>query len=187
MKINELTATAYHEAGHVLACLAFNVQFDIVSIEPDSESLGRVSGINGISLDYQKTLYYSNPIILNKDVYEKRMIISLAGPYAEGLYRKRFNHVGASMDYLHVSDIAIRMFDNSTLRNSFLKYLRYQTQELVEMQMSKDYIEQLYPRLLEKTTLDYEFCVKLYEQYRFEDLDLSKDLNKPLRESKAVE
>lgn len=187
MKIDRLTTTAYHEAGHVVACLAFKVQFDIVTIEPDSESLGRVAGIKSLSPDYLEKLYYSNPVLLNKDMYEKEMIISLAGVFAESLYRKKFNHIGASSDYLCVRDIAIRMFDDRTLRNAFLKYIRLQTKALIELKESVAYIEKLYPLLLEKTTLDYEFCLKLYEQYGYEEIDISTDINKPLRESKAVE
>jgi len=60
-------SAAYHEAGHAIAFLKFNVQFEYVTIKPDL--YGEYNGC-----------VYSKPMTINSDY---AAIINLAGAFAE--------------------------------------------------------------------------------------------------------
>lgn len=87
-------ATAYHEAGHVVAGVLFGQRFAHVSIVPDYDTLGRLSAV----IRYPTVSGFAPWGLL---------VSLLAGPVAEGLHRQgRAPLVGASSDYGTAADLA---------------------------------------------------------------------------------
>lgn len=100
MKVTkQLTAVAYHEAGHAIAMLDREIPFKYVTIQPSSDSLGYVQTDRGDLLRLAK-LYARRT---KTPHFQLRMlnyaIVCLAGGEAEKRYRGRYNHVGADQDY----------------------------------------------------------------------------------------
>lgn len=90
----DLEDTAYHEAGHAVAAVAFRRPFHYVTIEPCEESLGHVM--------FRKFKASFNPE-LNSDlrtrvICENNAIISLVGPTAAAHFRRREKWLGADQD-----------------------------------------------------------------------------------------
>jgi hypothetical protein len=67
---------AYHEAGHAVACIWFEIPPDVVTIVPEGESLGYVEhnfyGISGLNEDREKL--------------EEQALIAFAGAACEALH-----------------------------------------------------------------------------------------------------
>ena len=78
--------TAYHEAGHAVMALALGRPVDHVSIRPDAQRLGHC--------DFRKPVFRPS-----EDWLEREMLISLAGPAAEGLFAGEYDEVGAAFDF----------------------------------------------------------------------------------------
>jgi len=98
-KKNGLEATAYHEAGHAVACFFLQRLFRFVTIKTGGDFLGRVVGRPS---DYRRRLKMAEKgFVCTNDA-----IISAAGPEAERKYKGRRNHRGASGDYRMILDIA---------------------------------------------------------------------------------
>jgi hypothetical protein len=78
-RIRHLEHIAHHEAGHVVAAVAFRKSFRYVTIEPDNDSLGHIM--------FQKWDASFRPDICGdlhtRVLCENSAIISLAGPRRE--------------------------------------------------------------------------------------------------------
>ena len=81
----ELRATAFHEAGHAVAAVWNHVRLHSASIQADGNTLGRVHHANvlkGRDLEWDA----SNA---NEQRMRRLVMVSLAGPASERLYRLR--------------------------------------------------------------------------------------------------
>ena len=76
--ISAIEKIAYHEAGHAMAFMVLKTRFSKVSIVPDDESLGRVTN------DLPDS-FFDEDLNANRQrsLYEKHILISLAGGLAE--------------------------------------------------------------------------------------------------------
>ncbi len=103
-KLKQLTATAYHEAGHPVAAIEVNLPVKEVSIIPNTErnSLGQCSEPKAprwlLDAEYDVSLRV-------RDRLERMMIVLLAGPIAEARWTGRRNHVGACGDMNEAVDL----------------------------------------------------------------------------------
>jgi ATP-dependent metalloprotease FtsH len=97
--VNELMATAYHEAGHAIVCYYRDRRdmIQAVTIVPSGSALGYVWPV--AKEDYVQK---------NKHEYEVDIEVSLGGYCAENLYMETTTS-GVSSDLANVADIARRM------------------------------------------------------------------------------
>jgi hypothetical protein len=90
-----LRAIAYHEAGHAVAARLLLCRYKYVTIKAGEGSLGHVL-MHRIRITDEQA-YDLSPTV--RDRFERDILVSLAGPEAERLVSKRYNHAGAFNDY----------------------------------------------------------------------------------------
>lgn len=96
---NGLEATAYHEAGHAVACFLLGRWFRFVTVKPGDDFLGKVVGR---ASDIRRRLKMAEKGFIS--IHDA--IITAAGPEAERKHTGRSNHRGADGDYRRIIDIA---------------------------------------------------------------------------------
>lgn len=149
--------TAYHEAGHAVACIAKGRKFKYVTISPKDGSRGHIRYNRVPSLEFAK----SRALI-------DRGIITLAGTCAEkikfGRYSHGFGHDDGESDRSHAADLFLSA-DIADARPYYAK-----TEALLRKHWAK--VEAVAGALLTHKTLSYqvvaEFCklsrpFKIYE------------------------
>jgi hypothetical protein len=138
-------ATAYHEAGHAVACYYLGVKVKSATIVPDKDQRGHVRheamfrGLNPeIDLSGRARLQM-----------ERSIIIGLAGMAAQRRYdRKSWRHYHGASDFRVVVDLAFRIGGDSDGTNQFLRWLELCTDRLVESRWQD--IERVARALLER-------------------------------------
>src|SRR5580700_11422788 len=133
MKPSALEATAYHEAGHMVAAWRHHLKIRRATIIPAEDFAGRVdheSPLRGIQLDIDG----SDRANLKA---EKAILISLAGPAAQRRFRpsswRSYHGLG---DYEIAIDLALRLQGSGALAAAYLRYLQLRADSLVESNWS---------------------------------------------------
>ena len=72
-----LEITAYHEAGHAVACYLLHKRFKYVTIKPEGEKLGEII--------YPKKIHKPIPSGRELRIIKREYMVFLAGPIAEGI------------------------------------------------------------------------------------------------------
>lgn len=104
-RLSRLRSTAYHEAGHAMAGHLLGVPFRYLTIKSDGTALGRVQFrpsrlINADTFD--------NLSPRRRDLVERRIIVSLAGPEAQRLVTGRYDRRGGAGDLDTAMDLITR-------------------------------------------------------------------------------
>ena len=105
----KLAATAYHEAGHTVAAVLLNEDFDYVTIESMDDSLGHIKYINNWTRVINLVQGISTEIleyIEIDQIVRNRFIVSLSGYTAE-LKFGIANNEGAESDFNMVRQVAL--------------------------------------------------------------------------------
>jgi plasmid stabilization system protein ParE len=89
------TATAYHEAGHVVMALALGRPVQRVSVRPNHQYLGQCQLAKGVFRP-------------SKDWLEREILISLGGMAAEAIHTGNYAREAAERDLRYVRDLALR-------------------------------------------------------------------------------
>ena len=156
---NEELATAYHEAGHVIAYWHYKHDFKKVSIVPDEETLGKVTGGQHPKIfhpDYDDSLETLMKIA-------EVIVINLAGPIAEEMSTGKEDHLvdcGGYSDY----DWAIQMAEYATSSSeetvAFANWLFVKAKDLITFHRAT--LVSLAKGLYEKKELNYEQVRKIF-------------------------
>lgn len=112
-----LQATAYHEAGHVVAALDRKIPFRYVTIEQHDGSLGHVAG-GDLPFDPEADCSDRR----TKEKIENLIFYTLAGGEAERAFAGRSNHAGAKSDYGHAVRLAECLYGNPEVRDAYLRF-----------------------------------------------------------------
>jgi ATP-dependent Zn protease len=143
-------ATAYHEAGHVVAAWRSGAKGIVATIVADGETYGRVKHRQTLRRDWQWT-----SSARNSRQIDGRIITLLAGAAAERRFRGRAT--GTSRDYRLAVDIAMSACGSDDQVNAYLRYLSICARDLVDAFWPA--VEAIALALLERETLNHdEIC-----------------------------
>ena len=153
--LRQLTATAYHEAGHAVAAYWLGMRIGQVSIlpDPDEGTLGRCATRLPKWFDPE---IESDP--RTREWIRKEVLVLLAGKQAERLFTKRDNHIGARNDVVHADQLAgylrtgLHHMSDDGVR-AYLSWLTIEARALVNNPWNRDAIEAVARELLAKTNL----------------------------------
>ena len=151
-------ATAYHEAGHAMACWLSDRNFKYVTIKPKGDSLGHLKRKNYIRFE---TMSITFPTQVGKFFIEN--FINGAGFVSEKMYRGRNNLVGAKFDF---KNMYIRSL--SDLPESFIKkyytFLAEYTLTVFQLENNWIMIEAIAEALIERETLTYNDVINVVQE-----------------------
>jgi len=157
----KLWATAYHEAGHVVAALAYGkgIRRQGATIIPDAEALGTVHTLKHIPGDPSVDLLTGRMRLR----IEEDVIVSLAGGAAQRKFRPssvRSHHVRRDqvaadrlLDYITVSERE---------RHAYWRWLMVRAEDFVDDSFRWMQIEAVAKALMEKKTLGPKELKKVY-------------------------
>ena len=157
---NALKATAYHEAGHVVARWRFGCPISQVTITPAEDYLGMATGDS--PLQFMDPDWDASPEV--DQAMKEAVVISLAGPAAQ----KRFD-LGSWQDYHGSGDfdsatnVLLRLGGTSEMVNAISDELSTQAENLVERHWSE--ISVVAEALLEQHDLDGDTARLLLEAF----------------------
>jgi ATP-dependent Zn protease len=146
-KDNELKYTAFHEAGHVIACCELGLPFEKVSIIPDSQTgnPGRVKTCD------QNPINYNDKSPENLKLIACEIMGLLSGDLAEARTRRTQTGKGSSVDYVEAFMRAHNYFGDSATAGDFCLKLRKQAEHLLNSQWP--YVKDVAAELLKKKEL----------------------------------
>jgi ATP-dependent Zn protease len=150
-ELQGLRATAYHEAGHAVAAWHVHLRFRRISIVPNGAegTLGKVV-LAGLRVT-ESDLYDMAP--RTRDLFERRIIVSLAGEEAERLVSGRISRHSGSRDREHVAELLFQMIASDEEASSYLKWLSARTRTLIRAEQNRPLLDALANALLERRTL----------------------------------
>lgn len=151
--------TAYHEAGHVLAYLHFNLPFKYVTVEKHDSTLGHVYGENKA----YKILANGKPLTAKeKDYIEKRLIILLSGKASQSFFKGKTHNLGCDSDFMLAGEILMRMDIVGKASYHYARFLYETALLLVSREDYWKFIKSLVCVLVEEKTMQYSACKELY-------------------------
>lgn len=121
-------ATAYHEAGHAFVAWSLGVAVHRITIVP--------SGLIAGSVQHEKIIRGKYPELDGsmraRMRMEKNILIALAGPIAQRLYKSRSCRSWHSTgDYRAASDMALLINSSGKQASAYLKWLQIRTEEIL--------------------------------------------------------
>lgn len=121
-------ATAYHEAGHAVAAWKLGYRPISASIIGADESVGEVRHEN----PYGNHAGYDGSE-LGRLRIERAIIIRLAGPIAQKLYRPTsWRRWQGGADYAVAADLALLVWGSGEIASAFLKWLDLRAKAFIE-------------------------------------------------------
>lgn len=159
---NNRKATAYHEAGHAVVSLHFNLPFESISVIEDKKSLGRYSRT------FDQLPFDFNDFESEIDEFVKADIIcDFAGISAETKFTGVENVEGAEQDFTNAVDKAFRLLGNGDDAYTLQIELRRQS-ELLFTNEHGDHtnlwkiVGLMAQELFMKKTLLFKECQEIY-------------------------
>lgn len=149
MKRNSLECTAYHESGHVVACIYLHIPFKYATIKPGKDFLGRVQ-------------QYPYPESFRPDMedfsrirsrIEKDIMVSLAGHAAEVAFAGRHDWRGAKYDNHKAVGLALYYTGSEDETSAFYKWMWVRTETWVKQPLHWMAVGVLANALLKKQTI----------------------------------
>ena len=89
-QIGQRRATAYHEAGHVVACLRLGIIFYSVELDTGGGIAGCVA--------YPQEIYRKTETAIDRLMAERDILVSACGPAAEARATSNYNHDSGFFD-----------------------------------------------------------------------------------------
>ncbi|MEW6156160.1 MAG: hypothetical protein AB1813_01940 [Verrucomicrobiota bacterium] len=135
MELKHQLSTAYHEAGHAVVGYFLGIPMRSVSIIPDGDSSGRVTGYRSvITRRWQEALSFGRLSPSEFSGLEKQLVALLAGDVAQRRYAPRSARSHHSRaDFSCVADVVLKLWSSDKVRAAYLKFLRARAEELVEV------------------------------------------------------
>ena len=172
-------ATAYHEAGHAVACYYLGVKVKSATVVPD-----KGQGTHGHVRHEDMYRGLDPEIDLSGRArlrMERSIIISLAGAAAQRRYsRQSWRHDHGASDFRAAANLALRIGGDDDGADRFLRWLELRTDRLVQNHWQD--IERVARALLERKTMNGGEIVKIIEG---EGGTALREVGKKLRASKA--
>lgn len=145
-----LTATAYHEAGHAVACYILHRGFRYVTIRPDRECLGRVMQtplpdsfwIADLGIDTRA-----------RRIAEREIIIDFAGEAAGAIWRGRHNWRSSRADFQSVTELTGRVCNTPDEEEAFARWLAIRARDMIACPMNWEQVKAVAKALLDKQHL----------------------------------
>lgn len=137
---DQLTLTAYHEAGHAVMALLMGRSVQKVSIIPSESRLGACKVQKGRSKQV-------------KDKLEAEVLILLAGMVAEGRKSGRYNTQGASQDLKNVEKLAMSRAGSMKAAQKFFRKMLDKTQHLLSDEATWKAVKDVAAELLEHKSI----------------------------------
>ena len=148
-KYSRLKSTAYHEAGHAVACYFLHFPFKYLTIEPEKDTLGHVKRFphpKSFHPDYEGDTKTLNRI-------EKNIITSYSGSAAEFILTGKYNS-GGGTDSQYARELADHYCGGPEETEAFLKWMWERTINWVQNpDFHWDAVEALAQELLKKSRL----------------------------------
>jgi hypothetical protein len=146
---NRLERTAYHEAGHTVACVYLHIPFKYATIKSGEDFLGRVE-----RYPYPESFHPDiddSPKIRSR--IEKDMMISLAGHAAEMAFSGRHNWSGASYDSHKAGDLALYYAGGEEETSAFYNWMWVRTRAWIRQPLHWIAVIALAKELLKEQTI----------------------------------
>ncbi|PHS16462.1 MAG: hypothetical protein COA78_03805 [Blastopirellula sp.] len=119
--------TAYHESGHALMAVVVGAQVDTLTIEPDYDDLPERSGDTKVRWELSR--------FTQRELYEKMILVALAGPVAEMIYSGDPFHPGQlpewAEDWSEAWTQAAHLISNEAKRMAYLEQTTAQLHQLL--------------------------------------------------------
>lgn len=125
---DNLTATAYHEAGHAVAAWWFDLPFEKASVIEDEDTLGRVNFTppgNDFRPDIEVDARTQRRI-------EHTIVVALAGPLAGEKFSGATNETIAANDWETVIGLAEYVCGSPEQTEAYVEWLRVRASDLIE-------------------------------------------------------
>ena len=155
MNINQLTLTAYHEAGHAVVSAVLGFDVKKVTIVSDEDSVGHMLPRGYLQL---RRLDWEVPTGARLGRYHDYVLVLLAGTEAvhhfnpRGVRSHHLDHKDS--DYRRVLEILLKLHGrDEPERFAAFRYLRIRARNLVNREINWVKIEGLAKALLERQTL----------------------------------
>jgi len=154
-----LQETAYHEAGHAVACYFLHKRFKEVSIKPGAQKLGR--------LNYPEKMRKSIPSERELASVRREYVVSLAGIVSEGIFSGKdgFEDI---LPFLNLPSNATK--DTQKLNYTFWKMVFIETKLLLYSPRTWQAVITLADELLIQETMRYQAAREVIRQ-AIEDYD----------------
>ena len=166
---NQLKVTAYHEAGHAVACWRFGWPISRVSIVLKDAYLGAVTA-DDPTLNIRPDMDGSKGA---KQAMRESIVVCCAGPRAQVRYDASSWHDGhGEKDFKVAGGLALRLGGISERANALGEKLDAEAQALVESHWAE--IEAVATALLEHKELDGDVIKELLEALTGETIPASK-------------
>lgn len=149
----QLTATAYHEAGHAVIAFFERRKYKSITIIPSGDSEGCVSG-------FQLIKNFNPDIEVNRrelNYLEKEIDILLAGPVATKLYSGiKYGGEGSGIDIITVAELACYLYSSDEQINAYFNLMYICMRDRLRVPHIWAAIESLSKALLEQGTISYK-------------------------------
>ena len=155
-RISREEQTAYHEAGHAVACLLAKHRFKHVTIIPADEYLGRVLLVE--LGNFHPAWDWNHRIRMR---IEKMIMTSLAGDIAEKKVTGRTNPQGARFDNESVVDWAINRCGSGEEATAFVHWLAIRVETALTGEKYWPAVEALARELLKSRKVGYRKARKI--------------------------
>ena len=151
MRRSVLEATAYHEAGHMVAALRLRVRIRTATIIPGDGYLGKVKH----ERLFPKIEIEAGDINRIEGKISKQIVISLAGPIAQRRFNPRsWRHYHGQHDHETAADLALKINGrDEKATDAYLKWLSLRAERLIED--DRPLVTACAERLMREKTLGY--------------------------------
>lgn len=150
-KKERLRRTAYHEAGHAVACYELRVKFKYLTIiqDEDRNSLGHIL-INRFYENFKPDMQEVSNI---RQRIEKIVMTDFAGVIAEKIYAGRHNWRGARSDTHEAVDMLDYLVSSSKELTAYADWLMIRTEQMLSFNWYK--VEALAEELMKHQKIGY--------------------------------
>lgn len=152
----QLTATAYHEAGHAVMAVSLGRSIQKVTIKPGRSQFGEAQlGVCELKKGRSKR---------SKDLLEDEVLILFAGMVAEARFTGQYSPQGASQDLRVIGRLLDRRANSPRQIERLQRRLLDKTEHLLHDEGHAQAIEMIAQELIEKTIISGRAVRHFFDQ-----------------------
>lgn len=160
-KINQLTRTAYHEAGHTISAIHLKLSFQYVTINQKGSILG---------FTRNKLPKWFDPNIIDERI-EKRIIKEIVNFYSgeatEFILTRKHHSLEANSDYKHIVKLAYSIYGNKNDMEILLRRMEKRAYDYVKKPHIWQQIKLIAEELLKRKVLKANEVRKIIASIRY--------------------